>query len=280
MSKVENQNPMSKEKKYIYTYILIALILLTFGLFYYYKKSTFLEWWNKSPFSFKSEKETENLREYNSLDNSSEASVPPNNSQETIVPPENISINTEETSTESKEDKINETFDKQLDITKEDVNAHNQEIINQAQGIDNKIDRLEEKIGKIIDSNYEEINLDDYRRSLLNINNIIINFLKDKAYTTQLEIAKTLKLPKEIEIILSLFDKYNKIYLINCNQQRHKIFPYKSRLLDKFIKIEKASTNLKDKEILKKEIMENLELFTDYIFSEGFFKMFTNRVVK
>ncbi len=107
-----------------------------------------------------------------------------------------------------------------------------------------------------------------YSNYLLNINLLIMNFLQDKDYTQQLYQVKTIELPVKIKNILIDLDNYNKNYLLDNNLGLVKIFPKTDCWIKQFIKIEKKSSNLKDKENLKLKIIGNLDYFINFFYSE------------
>ncbi|WP_341756446.1 MULTISPECIES: hypothetical protein [unclassified Candidatus Tisiphia] len=107
-----------------------------------------------------------------------------------------------------------------------------------------------------------------YSNYLLNINLLIMNFLQDKDYTQQLYQVKTIELPVKIKNILLDLDNYNKNYLLDNNLGLVKIFPTTDCWIKQFIKIEKKSSNLKDKENLKLKIIGNLDYFINFFYSE------------
>ncbi|MCC8398792.1 MAG: hypothetical protein LN569_05905 [Rickettsia endosymbiont of Labidopullus appendiculatus] len=108
-----------------------------------------------------------------------------------------------------------------------------------------------------VDSNY-----------LLSVNLLVMNFLQDKDYTRQLYHIETTELPAKIKNILIDLHNYNKNYLLDNNLGLVKIFPKTDCWIKQFIKIEKKSSILKDKEKLKLKIIGNLDYFINFFYSE------------
>ncbi|MCC8371577.1 MAG: hypothetical protein LN568_02310 [Rickettsia endosymbiont of Pseudomimeciton antennatum] len=108
-----------------------------------------------------------------------------------------------------------------------------------------------------VDSNY-----------LLSVNLLVMNFLQDKDYTRQLYHIETTELPVKIKNILIDLHNYNKNYLLDNNLGLVKIFPKTDCWINQFIKIEKKSGSLKDKEKLKLKIIGNLDYFINFFYSE------------
>lgn len=107
-----------------------------------------------------------------------------------------------------------------------------------------------------------------YSNYLLSINLLVMNFLQDKDYTRQLYQIETTELPAKIKNILIDLHNYNKNYLFDNNLGLVQIFPKADCWIKQFIKIEKKSSNLKDKEKLKLKIIRNLDYFINFFYSE------------
>ncbi|WP_342269565.1 hypothetical protein [Rickettsia endosymbiont of Orchestes rusci] len=112
--------------------------------------------------------------------------------------------------------------------------------------------------------------INDYRNYLLNVNLLIFNFLQDQNYTKQLQAIEIISLPPEIKNILADLNRYNNNYLLGKIASTEKIFPVNYRWLEKFIKIEKKSSAEKEKEQLHAAILEKLEFFINFFYSEKF----------
>lgn len=115
---------------------------------------------------------------------------------------------------------------------------------------------------------------------LKNINLLIINFLQDRDYIKQISQIEALsansRLPAKIKNILHDLNKYNINYLSEDNVNRIRIFPKDPGnylLLEKFIKIEKKSVIAKEKEKLRTCIIENLETFINYFYTQEFIEL-------
>lgn len=107
-----------------------------------------------------------------------------------------------------------------------------------------------------------------YSNYLLSINLLVKNFLQDKDYTEQLYQIETMELPAKIKNILIDMHYYNKNYLLDNNLGLVRIFPKNDCWIKQFIKIEKKSSSLKDKEKLKLKIIGNLDYFINFFYSE------------
>ncbi|WP_250311291.1 hypothetical protein [Rickettsia endosymbiont of Oedothorax gibbosus] len=107
-----------------------------------------------------------------------------------------------------------------------------------------------------------------YSNYLLSINLLVKNFLQDKDYTEQLYQIETMELPAKIKNILIDMHYYNKNYLLDNNLGLVRIFPKTDCWIKQFIKIEKKSSSLKDKEKLKLKIIGNLDYFINFFYSE------------
>jgi hypothetical protein len=108
--------------------------------------------------------------------------------------------------------------------------------------------------------------ISDYRNYLYNVSDLIVRFLEDRDYQTQINQVQTIELPSEITKILLSMEYYREHYLTNV--ARVKVFPVANSWLEKFIKIEKKSDITTKKEELKAEIKTNLKLFMEYFYSE------------
>jgi len=107
-----------------------------------------------------------------------------------------------------------------------------------------------------------------YRNYLLNITLLTTNFLQDKYYTTEISQLKNIELPQEIQDILIDLHNYNENYLLNNDSTTITTIPINCRWIEKFIKIEKKSPFIKDKAKLRLKIINNLDLFINFFYSE------------
>lgn len=130
------------------------------------------------------------------------------------------------------------------------------------------IDTFSETKGNVL------IHLDNYRVYLLNISNLISNFLQDKNYSSQIAYARMVSLPPSINEILELLEEYNINYLVTPSQQYENINFENYKFVKKFFKIKKLTRSAKDKKQLHANITSNLELFQDYIYSNELQKIF------
>lgn len=108
--------------------------------------------------------------------------------------------------------------------------------------------------------------ISDYRNYLYNANDLIVKFLEDRDYQTQINQVQTIELPSEITEILLSMEYYREHYLLD-RVDTIRIFPITGSWLEKFIKIEKKSDITIQKEKLKAEIIANLKLLTEYFYS-------------
>ena len=115
---------------------------------------------------------------------------------------------------------------------------------------------------------YDYLKLKSYRDFLLNINILVSNFFRDKEYTDQLNKIKNVKLPENIEPIFNSLNEYNEKFLISPNYQPKRIFPINSKLIEKFLKIEQESPSAKEKKDLKAYIVQNLDNFISFFYSD------------
>lgn len=118
------------------------------------------------------------------------------------------------------------------------------------------------------------IHIGNYRNYLLNANHLLTNFIQGKVYSNQTAYLRMLSLPSQVEAILQLFEEYNVNYLINADEDYELVFSKDHSFVKKFITIKKKTDFQKNREQLKKKIMENLEIFQDFIYSENLQKIF------
>jgi hypothetical protein len=110
--------------------------------------------------------------------------------------------------------------------------------------------------------------VDNYRNYLYNVNLLVSKFLQDSDYTGQIYQIETIKLPQEITNILIDLTNYNQKILSDNDENIIKIFPQTNCWIKKFIKIEKKSSTIKDKEMLKSKIIAKLDFFINFFYSE------------
>lgn len=113
---------------------------------------------------------------------------------------------------------------------------------------------------------------------LINVNHLVANFLQDKKYTNELTQITKLKLPEQIDQTISDLSNYNDNYLITNDITHRRIFPTDSKFIEKFIKIEKATVNLSDKALLRSKIINKLDDFIDFFYSDEFHNIFIKGV--
>lgn len=111
--------------------------------------------------------------------------------------------------------------------------------------------------------------VDNYRNYLYNVNLLVSKFLQDSDYTGQIYQIETIKLPQEITNILIDLTNYNQKILSDNDENIIKIFPQTNCWIKKFIKIEKKSSAIKDKEMLKSKIIAKLDFFINFFYSEN-----------
>ena len=116
---------------------------------------------------------------------------------------------------------------------------------------------------------------DEYLLYLKNVNHIIINFFLDEPYTNYLNRIKTNNLPEALGSLLKDLEEYNK-YLISPPNLKKRIFPSNSKILEKFIRIDKNSAELEIKLEKKGRITSKLKFWLDYCYSEDFKMKFNN----
>ena len=116
--------------------------------------------------------------------------------------------------------------------------------------------------------------VDNYRNYLANMNSLISNFLQDKVYSNQIASVRILSLPPSMESVLELLEEYNVTYLVSPPQEFEKVFPVDHKILKRFIKVKKKTSASKEKKKLRANIINNLELFQDYIYSSELQKIF------
>lgn len=119
--------------------------------------------------------------------------------------------------------------------------------------------------------------IDNYRNYIANVSNLISNFLQDKTYSNQITYARMVNLPPIINGIFELLEEYNINYLVTDAQEYVKVFPKDYKFIKKFIKIKKLTKSAKDKKKLRGIIINNLEIFQEYIYSNELQKMFTGQ---
>jgi hypothetical protein len=120
--------------------------------------------------------------------------------------------------------------------------------------------------------------LEDYKNYLRVTTSLIINFLQDKKYTDEINQIYALSYPASIKSIIIMFDEYNSNYLLNSNEIYEKIFPKDLPIVEKFVKVKKINAKINDQKHLRTMIIDNLENFTKYIYSEDLLKIFIGRV--
>lgn len=136
--------------------------------------------------------------------------------------------------------------------------------------VEQKIKLAESQIKKEEPQNVSEKSIkgiSDYRNYLYNVNDLIVRFLEDKDYQTQINQVQTRELPSEITKILLSMEYYRDHYLLE-NVDTVRVFPTTGSWLEKFIKVEKKTDITVQKEKLRAEIAANLKLFTEYFYSE------------
>lgn len=111
-------------------------------------------------------------------------------------------------------------------------------------------------------------NFDKYRNYLLNVNLLVSNFLQDKDFSEQLLKIHRLELPIEIQNIIENLQNYNDHFLIDREKNVTRIFPKNIPWVEKFIKIEKQHTSKQEQRDLKKKIIEQLDNFVNFFYSE------------
>ena len=116
--------------------------------------------------------------------------------------------------------------------------------------------------------------INNYRDYLSNINSLISNFLRDKVYSNQIAYVRMLNLPPSINAVLELLEEYNINYLVSQEQKYVEVFPQDQKILGKFIKVKRLNDSVKNKKLLRANIINNLEAFQDYIYSEELQKIF------
>ncbi len=116
---------------------------------------------------------------------------------------------------------------------------------------------------------------DEYLLYLKNVNHIIINFFLDEHYTNYLNRIKNNNLPEALGSLLEDLEEYNK-YLISPPNLKKRIFPINSKILEKFIRIDKNSAELEIKLEKKGKITSKLKFWLDYCYSEDFKMKFNN----
>jgi hypothetical protein len=119
--------------------------------------------------------------------------------------------------------------------------------------------------------------IDNYRTYLFNISSLISNFLQDKNYSSQIAYARIVNLPPSINEILELLEEYNINYLVTPVQEYENVFFENYKFVKKFFKVKKLTKSAKDKKQLQANIINNLELFQDYVYSKHLQKIFISQ---
>lgn len=109
-------------------------------------------------------------------------------------------------------------------------------------------------------------NLNDYRIYLANVNSLLMKFGQHKPYTENLELVAQLELPKEVNEVLQLLGKYDKM-LNDVDPDYEDIRLMNGKYLDKFLKINKETVKHKEAEKLKGQIEAKLDILVNYMFS-------------
>lgn len=118
--------------------------------------------------------------------------------------------------------------------------------------------------------------LNSYRLFLENVSKLLTKFEADQDYTIELEKLEKVKLPANIEKIITQLKLYNK-QTANDSSIISEIEPFDSKLLAKFIKIKKLPSSIKEQKQLRNKIREQLPLFTKYIYSSELQEIFMNK---
>lgn len=110
-------------------------------------------------------------------------------------------------------------------------------------------------------------NLNEYRLYLANANRLIVNFMQNKTYSSELASFRKHNFPERVDRILYLFDLYNK-YLVEANIENNSdAIDLGSKILNKFVKVKKIPENSLAKNKLREEIIQTLDILIEYIFS-------------
>lgn len=104
-----------------------------------------------------------------------------------------------------------------------------------------------------------------YRHILLSVNLLVTNFLQEKACSHQIDLIARLQLPEDILTILTKLAEYNQQLLVG-SQKTH-ILPL-AKLLKPFITIEQESLSAKQHRLLRATIIENLDLFISFFYTQ------------
>ncbi|MFK8040292.1 MAG: hypothetical protein AB8B67_03035 [Rickettsiaceae bacterium] len=103
-----------------------------------------------------------------------------------------------------------------------------------------------------------------YRQYLFSAYNVINNFLQDKPYNEYLPALRKIKLPPDVIDLIQDLHLYSG-YRVTKN---HVIFPANYKLIASFIKIERISEAQLEKNNLKKKIVSNLHILSDFLYSK------------
>ncbi|MCC8417436.1 MAG: hypothetical protein LN588_02775 [Rickettsia endosymbiont of Bryobia graminum] len=118
---------------------------------------------------------------------------------------------------------------------------------------------------------------DDYRNYLFNVNLLISHFLQDKNFSEQILKIQSIELPIEIQNTLINLQNYNDNYLTKGDEKSIKIFPKNIPWVEKFIKIEKQAPLNQEQMNLKQKIMEQLDSFINFFYSEKLQQKFVEK---
>ena len=116
-----------------------------------------------------------------------------------------------------------------------------------------------------------------YRLYLANANKLVGKFRSDKNYSAELYLLKKQTFPSHIERIISMLEQYNSILTDSLPYQKTDIELFNSKIFAKFIKITKIPNHIYGERRLKNNIMNSLDIFTDYLFSSDLQENFINQ---
>jgi hypothetical protein len=122
-----------------------------------------------------------------------------------------------------------------------------------------------------------------YRKLLADLNFLLISFFQDRPYTEFINRIKPvyeMQNSKKINNILKNLEDYNANYLVNTQSLTEAVIDDQSSIMGKFVKIEKTTDALKNKEALKKKIIDSLESLVSFTYSEDFQNIFINNPSK
>ena len=105
-----------------------------------------------------------------------------------------------------------------------------------------------------------------YREYLANANMMLLNFNSNKNYDQELEILKQHQPPDHLKNIITLIEDYNQ-NLAPDVAVPEEVLLFDSKLLAKFIKVQKITEPDKKQEKLKLEIQSKLKPLVDYLYS-------------